>query len=119
MSDDYDYQCRLENCACLIMGYKKLGWLILLFLFSQCITVQRAVPTAAKGIPYHPLRDTTDLDVLVQAIGGRRIVLLGESTHGTHEFYQWRAALTKRLVAEKGFSFVGLEGDWVDTYKVN
>ena len=71
------------------------------------------------SIPYYPLQTEKDLDVVLAAIGNSRIVLLGESSHGTHEFYTWRAALTKRLIAEKGFSFIGIEGDWVDTYKVN
>lgn len=110
----------LENCAWITMRYKELGWLVLLVFCWQCKTVPKpATPVVPAGIPYYPLRDASDLNVLLEAIGDKRIVLLGESTHGTHEFYQWRAVLTKRLIAEKGFSFVGLEGDWVDTYKVN
>jgi erythromycin esterase len=46
-------------------------------------------------------------------------VLIGEASHGTHEYYAWRAALTKRLIVEKEFSFVGVEGDWPDCYAVN
>jgi erythromycin esterase-like protein len=60
-----------------------------------------------------------DLDILIKEIGEARIVLLGESTHGTHEFYEWRSALTKKLIEEKGFDFIAIEGDWVDSYKVN
>ncbi|MFH4968076.1 erythromycin esterase family protein [Gaetbulibacter sp. M240] len=60
-----------------------------------------------------------DLDVLIERIGDARYVLLGEATHGTHEFYLWRAILTKRLIEEKGFSFVGVEGDSPDCYRVN
>lgn len=70
-------------------------------------------------IPYYPLRNEKDLDVLINEIGDARVVLLGESTHGTHEFYQWRSTITKRLITEKGFQFIALEGDWIDTYKLN
>ncbi len=60
-----------------------------------------------------------DLDPLMAAIGDARFVLLGEATHGTSEFYSWRAQLSKRLIREKGFSFVSVEGDWPDCYRVN
>jgi erythromycin esterase len=66
-----------------------------------------------------PLRTPEDLDPLLERIGGARIVLLGEASHGTHEYYTWRALLTRRLIAEQGFSFVGVEGDWPDCYRVN
>ena len=46
-------------------------------------------------------------------------MLLGEASHGTAEYYEWRAEITKRLIAEKGFSFLGVEGDWPDCYCVN
>ncbi len=49
----------------------------------------------------------------------RRIVLLGEASHGTHEFYRERARITKRLIGEKGFTAVAIEGDWPDAYRVN
>lgn len=66
-----------------------------------------------------PLQNSMDLDPLMDQIGDAHYVLLGEATHGTHEFYTWRAELTKRLIVEKGFSFIGLEGDWPDCYRVN
>jgi erythromycin esterase-like protein len=59
-----------------------------------------------------PLRDAGDFDVLLDRVGDARVVMLGEASHGTHEFYRWRAALTSRLIVEKGFSFVAVEGDW-------
>src|SRR5207249_3649212 len=67
----------------------------------------------------HPLRMPADLDPLLERIGNARVVLLGEASHGTHEFYTWRAALTRRLIEEKGFNFVAVEGDWPDCYRVN
>ena len=62
---------------------------------------------------------TTDYDPLMQLIGDARFVLLGEATHGTHEFYWARAAITKRLITEKGFVAVAVEADWPDAYRVN
>jgi len=66
-----------------------------------------------------PLRDTVDLDPLLDRIGDARYVLLGEATHGTAEYYTWRSELSKRLIREKGFSFIAVEGDWPDCYRVN
>ncbi|RPI50588.1 MAG: erythromycin esterase family protein, partial [Acidobacteria bacterium] len=56
---------------------------------------------------------------LIDEIGDARVVLLGEATHGTHEFYRERAFITRRLIAERGFSAVAVEGDWPDAYRVN
>jgi erythromycin esterase-like protein len=61
----------------------------------------------------------SDFDTLIQRIGEKRFVLLGEASHGTHEFYRTRAAITKILVAEKGFHAVAIEGDWPDSYRVH
>jgi erythromycin esterase-like protein/predicted phosphoribosyltransferase len=58
-------------------------------------------------------------DELVRAIGSARVVLLGEASHGTHEFYRERAFITERLISEAGFSAVALEADWPDAYRVN
>src|SRR3712207_4989972 len=66
-----------------------------------------------------PLRDERDLDPLMERIGDARYVLLGEASHGTSEYYTWRTELSKRLVREKGFSFVAVEGDWPHCYQVN
>ena len=72
-----------------------------------------------ENIPSHPLQSSTDLDLLLQQIGNVRIVMLGEASHGTHEFYDWRAAITKRLIQEKGFDMMAIEGEWADSYRVN
>ncbi len=66
-----------------------------------------------------PLRDPADLDPLLDRIGGARVVAIGEASHGTSEYYAWRAALTRRLVEEHDFSFVAVEGDWPDCYRVD
>ncbi|MFV8335323.1 erythromycin esterase family protein [Flavobacterium sp. RSP29] len=65
------------------------------------------------------LENTEDLNPLVDYIGDAKYVLLGEASHGTHEYYTWRAKITQRLIQEKGFSFVGIEGDWPDCYRLN
>ena len=68
----------------------------------------------------HPLTGaTTDYDPLMNLIGDARFVLLGEASHGTHEFYRARAEITKRLITEKGFVAVAVEADWPDAYRVN
>ena len=60
-----------------------------------------------------------DYDVLFESIGDARFVLLGEATHGTHEFYRQRAIITRRLIEEKHFAAVAIEGDWPDALRVN
>ncbi len=60
-----------------------------------------------------------DLDPLIDRVGNARYVLLGEATHGTAEFYNWRRIISQRLIREKGFSFIAVEGDWPDCYRVN
>jgi erythromycin esterase-like protein len=103
---------------------KRRGLILLCCLLFGC-TASRldhkgisSAPTR-NNIPYYPLEIETDLDPLIKEIGDARIVLLGESTHGTSEYYRWRAAITKKLIQEKGFDFIAVEGDWVDSYKVN
>jgi erythromycin esterase-like protein len=59
------------------------------------------------------------LSPLVDAIGEATLVLIGESTHGTHEFYRTRADLTRALISRKGFNLVAVEADWPDAYRVN
>lgn len=70
-------------------------------------------------LPTHPLRSAADLDPLMTAIGDARVVLLGEASHGTSEYYTWRTALSKRLIQEKDFQFMAVEGDWPDCFQVN
>jgi len=73
--------------------------------------VARAGIDAPGGVP--------PADVLEDLIGDARIVLIGESSHGTHEFYAARAEITKWLIMEKGFNAVAAEADWPDAYRVN
>ncbi|HSU54506.1 MAG TPA: erythromycin esterase family protein, partial [Candidatus Dormibacteraeota bacterium] len=61
----------------------------------------------------------SDYDSLLELVGNAKYVLLGEATHGTHEFYQARSEISKRLIQEKGFSVIAWEADWPDTLRVN
>ena len=67
----------------------------------------------------NPVVNITDLDILMARIGDAGIVMLGESSHGTQEYYTWRSHITERLVKEKGFNFICVEGDWPDCYRLN
>jgi erythromycin esterase len=66
-----------------------------------------------------PLGTPDDLTPLLERVGDARYVLLGEASHGTAEYYTWRRAISERLIREKGFSFIAVEGDWPDCYRVN
>jgi erythromycin esterase len=66
-----------------------------------------------------PLVSNEDLDPLLERIGDSRFVLIGEASHGTSNYYTWRARITQRLVEEKGFRVIAVEGDWPDCYRVN
>jgi erythromycin esterase-like protein len=60
-----------------------------------------------------------DYDALLDMVDDHAFVLLGEATHGTHEFYEMRAQITRRLIDERGFDAVAVEGDWPDAYRIN
>ncbi|MGH2523905.1 MAG: erythromycin esterase family protein [Anaerolineales bacterium] len=78
----------------------------------------RLVQTLRQAV--HPLTGSASgYDPLMALIGEARFVLLGEATHGTHEFYRERANITKRLIREKGFTAIAVEADWPDAYRVN
>src|SRR5919106_5804053 len=67
-----------------------------------------------------PVEDSLgDYDRLLQLIGDARVVLLGAATHGSEEIYRERALITRRLIAEKGFTAVAVEADWPDAYRAN
>lgn len=63
--------------------------------------------------------DSSDLDAIVDRIADARVVLLGESTHGTSEFYRMRARITRELISRRGFSFVAVEADWPDAARID
>jgi erythromycin esterase-like protein len=65
------------------------------------------------------LFDAADYDRLLDEIGDARVVLIGEASHGTHDFYRERIRITQRLIEERGFRAVAAEADWPDAYRVN
>jgi erythromycin esterase-like protein len=85
------------------------------------------LPDFSDGILTRSLRQAVrplsgaagDYDPLIELIGDAHFVLIGEASHGTHEFYRERAQITKRLIREKGFNAVAVEADWPDAYRVN
>lgn len=78
-------------------------------------TLAKLIRDAAEPLTGSPGDD----DVLLDIVGDARFVLLGEATHGTHEFYRERAQISKRLILDKGFCAVAVEADWPDAYRVN
>lgn len=66
-----------------------------------------------------PLLGDGGLDAITDAARSRRLVAIGEASHGTHEFYSWRARLTRRLIEESGITWVGVEGDWPDCWRID
>jgi erythromycin esterase-like protein len=77
--------------------------------------------TTADLRPYLNPLDGSERDYrpILDLVGDAQLVLLGEASHGTHEFYEQRAEITKRLISDKGFSAVAAEADWPDAYRVN
>lgn len=84
--------------------------------------IKPALPTAAEMIADVAIdapQGVPSREALEEIIGDARVVLIGESSHGTHEFYQARSSITKWLIEEKGFCAVAAEADWPDAYRVN
>jgi erythromycin esterase-like protein/predicted phosphoribosyltransferase len=74
-----------------------------------------AGPSAVRELTGSP----SDYDALVERAAACRFTLVGEASHGTHEFYRERAEISKRLIAECGYTAVAVEADWPDAYRVN
>jgi len=66
-----------------------------------------------------PLRGDADLDQLVERARTRRFVAIGEASHGTHEYYELRCRLSRRLIEEQGIAWIGVEGDWPDCWRID
>jgi erythromycin esterase-like protein len=76
------------------------------------------VPEAVARVA-RPIHGDDEIDQLLDLLADANIVLLGEATHGTHEFYELRAQLTRRLIEHHGFAAVAIEGDWPDALRVD
>ena len=79
-------------------------------------SLSRSIADAAE--PFDSI-DTVDLGPLLERIGDARVVLLGEATHGTSEFYRMRERISRELIVKKGFRFIAIEGDWPDAARVD
>lgn len=66
-----------------------------------------------------PLNTASDLDTLISTAGTKKLVLLGEASHGTHEYYLWRDIISRRLIKEHGFDFIAVEGDFASLFELN
>ena len=86
---------------------------------TQGSAADSALIKALRETAYPLARSARDYDPLIGRIGEARFALLGEASHGTHEFYCERAEITKRLIAEKHFAAVAVEADWPDAYRLN
>jgi erythromycin esterase-like protein len=83
------------------------------------VALSRSVAQAIDDASHPLVGAPEDFDPLIARIGDAHFVLIGEASHGTHEFYRIRAEITKRLIRSKGFTAVATEGDWPDAYRVN
>ena len=66
-----------------------------------------------------PLPESRDYSSLLDTIGDARFVMIGEASHGTHEFYQTRIEISQQLIKKKGFMAIAIEGDWPDAHRVH
>jgi len=83
---------------------------------------ERVVNTLKRGIsPFNANNPSSRENYrrILDAMGDAKVVMIGEASHGTHEFYNIRAEITKLLIEEKGFNAVVVEADWPDAYRLN
>ena len=80
---------------------------------------RRLAASIAAGCEPFDAIDETDLAPMLRRIGDARVVLIGEATHGTSEFYRLRERITRALIEQQGYSFVAIEGDWPDAARIN
>lgn len=91
---------------------KSLLWLLLFFsiMFSSAQNIEQKIT---------PLNGDASLDKLISTAANKKLVLLGEASHGTHEYYLWRDKISRRLISEQDFSFIAVEGDFASLYQLN
>ncbi|MEW5916368.1 MAG: erythromycin esterase family protein [Gemmatimonadota bacterium] len=81
--------------------------------------MDRVIQSGLRDIARPLTGGAADFDALLSLVDNARLVLIGEASHGTHEFYRIRAEITKRLIRERGFTGVAVEADWPDAYRAN
>lgn len=86
---------------------------------GSAFNTSQALSQIARSAQPLSFINAAEYDPLLAAIGDARLVLIGEASHGTHDFYRERARITRRLIEEKGFNAVAVEADWPDAYRVN
>src|SRR5690554_5121704 len=91
----------------------KLRLTLLMVLSLMMLSAQNLTDKAIK------LDGTSSSDPLIAASGDKKLVLLGEASHGTHEYYIWRDKISRRLIEEHGFNFIAVEGDFASLYELN
>jgi len=92
-----------------------------LLLFSPAGSIGYAADDVVSWISSRarPLNSGGDLDTMIEIAGERRLVLTGEASHGTREYYAWRDTISRRLLEDHGFNFIAVEGDWASLYELN
>jgi erythromycin esterase len=100
---------------------RSLFTLFALFFHSFCASQESDVDLFSKLVRDHKinLENAASLDAIIEMAAGRKVALLGEASHGTSEFYAWRDSISRRLIAEQGYSFILVEGDWASCFSLN
>lgn len=103
---------------------RKIGiFLILSFLLIHCFCASQASDEQLfkNLVRDHKinLENSASLDTIIAMAANRKVVLLGEASHGTSEFYAWRDSISRRLISEHGYSFILVEGDWASLFSLN
>jgi erythromycin esterase-like protein len=91
----------------------KYQWLILFLFVFQTFSAQDFKKKA------NLLNTSEDLNALILAACEKKLVLLGEASHGTHEYYYWRDQISRKLIGNHNFSFIAVEGDFASLYELN
>lgn len=99
--------------------------LVVLFLILFASVACNSQEDKAKSLDDHikdraiEMNRSSDLDKLISNSGNKKLVLLGEASHGTHEYYTWRDSISRRLISEHNFNFILVEGDYASLYELN
>jgi len=101
------------------MKYYKIWFYFSMVFFYACSQPLSGKPEDELKNNAIELLSSKDLDVLVEASANKKLVLLGEASHGTHEYYVWRDSISRRLISEKGFNFIAVEGDFAVLFELN
>ena len=95
--------------------------LLLVFLLNSCLSSAGGKKSLDDLIESKAIKleSASDMDRLIEIASKKKLVLLGEASHGTHEYYTWRDSISRRLIEEHGFNFILVEGDFASLYELN